>query len=199
MRMHSFFKTLITILIVVSLTYTYGLYQRKKYYIYDGNGLNELVLKKLPLVTTQDVYTGLDVVSSNLLSGSNGLFVHIWGSWCAPCEKEMPEFLNYARILEPQGLKFLLIAVNDEEFKVKKFMARFGILPKNVIIALDKENKVMDLFGSMKVPETFLFETSGRHVNKFIGPQGWSEPSYITRLNTWLNLSGMQVRKIETH
>ena len=78
-------------------------------------------------------------------------------------------------------------------------MARFPKVTKNVTFAIDKENRVMDLLGTLKVPETFLFNSAGKHINKFIGPQDWMAESYVTRLSFWLNDQKMEDRKIETH
>lgn len=200
MRVH-FFTKLAIITLVTLLTFSYALYERNKYYGANDNSAQEPTLKKLPEFSTVDVSSGAVVRSYDYLKGSRGLFVHIWGTWCAPCEKEMPEFLKYAQSVEGKGVKFLLVAVNDEEMKIKKFMSRFT-LPKNVLVVLDKESKVMDAFGTLKVPETFLFEASGKHINKFIGPQEWQQESYQTRLDFWLGAQNDQNyvdRKIETH
>lgn len=180
------------------MTYLYAQYERKKYYSYGENSPSELVLKQLPSFNSVEVGTGKKISSIEFLKGTSGVFVHIWGSWCAPCEKEMPEFLKYAESVKGKGVKFLLVAVNDEEMKIKKFMGRFSI-PQNVTIVMDKENIVMDLFGTLKVPESFLFDSNGKHINKFIGPQEWLQDSFKTRLDFWLNMQNSVERKIETH
>ena len=198
MRINSFFSKLILIFTVLLLTYLYAQYERRKYYSYNDNSSNELVLKQLPLFNGVELDSGKMINSNEFIRGSSGIFVHIWGSWCAPCEKEMPDFFKYAQSVEDKGIKFLLVAVNDEEIKVKKFMSRF-VIPKNVTIVIDRDNKVMVLFGTLKVPETFLFDKTGKHINKFIGPQEWLQESYKTRLDFWLNLENLVERKIETH
>ncbi|MDO9182970.1 MAG: redoxin family protein [Bacteriovorax sp.] len=197
MRINSFFSKLILIFTVLLMTYLYAQFQRQKYYSV-SNLANELVLKQLPTFSGIDVVDGKLVNSVEYLKGSSGVFVHIWGTWCAPCEKEMPEFLKYADVVKNRGIKFLLIAVNDDEAKVKKFMSRFKI-PENVTVVLDKDNSAMDLFGTLKVPESFLFNSNGKHINKFIGPQEWLQESYQTRLSFWLNIENSVERKIETH
>ena len=200
MRLH-FFTKLALIFFVLMLTFGYAVYEKNKYYRSNESAALELTLKKLPDFNVFDVASGSTLKSYDFLKGSSGLFVHVWGTWCAPCEKEMPEFLKYARSIEARGVKFLLVAVNDEEMKIKKFMARYS-LPKNVLVVMDKESKVMDLFGTLKVPETFLFDSTGKHINKFIGPQGWQEESYKTRLDFWLGVQSQHnyiERKIETH
>jgi cytochrome c biogenesis protein CcmG/thiol:disulfide interchange protein DsbE len=198
MRINSFFSKLLLIFALLLMTYLYAQYQKKKYYSFGDSASNELLLKQIPNFNSVEVATQKSVNSLEYLKGSNGLFVHIWGSWCGPCEKEMPEFLKYAQSVETKGVKFLLVAVNDEEMKIKKFMGRF-VIPRNVTIVIDRENKVMDSFGTLKVPETFLFDNTGKHINKFIGPQEWSQESYQTRLDFWLSSPNYIERKIETH
>ena len=198
MRINSFFSKLIIIFFVLMLTYYYAQYQRNMYYSGAGDHAGEMALKRLPDFISTDVSTGGKVKSSEFLKGASGVFVHIWGTWCGPCEKEMPEFLAYAKSVQGKGVKFYLIAVNDEEVKIKKFIGRF-VVPTNVQILIDKENAVMDLFGTLKVPETFLFDSAGKHINKFIGPQDWGQSSYKDRLDFWLNIQNLVERKIETH
>jgi cytochrome c biogenesis protein CcmG/thiol:disulfide interchange protein DsbE len=200
MRINYFFKTLLFIFVILSITALYAFYERKKYYGVSGDtASSQLALKSLPSLNLIEIDTGKSINTRDYLHGAKGLYVHIWGSWCAPCEKEMPEFLTYARSLNDKGVKVLLVAVNDEEMKVKKFMARYGALPSNVSLVIDKENKVMDSFGTLKVPETFLFSASATHINKFVGPQEWLQESYLSRMDSWLSSDVSENRKIETH
>ncbi len=189
---------LLTIFALLGLTYIYAQYEKKKYYSTSTNE-SSLILKQLPDLSIIDVNTNARISAVDFNKGSQGTFVHIWGTWCAPCEKEMPEFLGYADKLKDMGIKFLLIAVNDEEAKIKKYLSRFPNIPKNVTYAIDKDNKVMDQLGTLKVPETFLFNKDGVHINKFIGPQDWLQESYVTRLNFWLNGQKFESTKVESH
>jgi hypothetical protein len=99
----------------------------------------------------------------------------------------MPAFLSFAEKAKGKGVKFYLVAVGDDVNNVRKFLKKFPVIPENVVIALDLDNSIMDLFGTLKVPETFLFNSAGKHVNKFVGPQEWSQESYFSRLDFLLN------------
>lgn len=198
MKIH-FFQKVLLIAVLLLGTFIYARYERKQFYGSSTSEAGAPVLKSLPEFNVINVVDKSVIKSNGFLVGSRGVFVHIWGTWCAPCEKEMPEFLSYAAKVEGQGLKFLLVAVNDEEAKISKFLKRFPNIPKNVTFAIDRDNRVMDQLGTLKVPETFLFASSGKHINKFIGPQDWMTESYTTRLNFWLNDQKLDDRKIETH
>jgi len=175
----------------LTATYLYALYERKKVYVYESANSTEQVLKQLPDFQVYELGTQNQINSKDMIANNVGLFVHIWGTWCAPCEKEMPVLISWAKSLDGTGVKFVLIAVNDEEVKVQKFMKRFAPMPANVILTIDRDNKVMDRFGTLKVPETFLFNKEGKHINKFVGPQEWLQESFATRLPVWLGIPSL--------
>ncbi len=183
----NFITKIAIILSIIVLTYLYAAWEKQKYYSHQTDYTASLVLKDLPSFTVYDLATNKIQINPAEISSSRGVFIHIWGTWCGPCESEMPVFLAYAEKVKSKGVKFYLIAVGDELNNVKKFLKKFPVLPENVTIAIDMDNKVMDLFGTLKVPETFLFNSQGKHLNKFVGPQEWSQDSYFTRLDYWLS------------
>ncbi len=195
----SIISKIIFIFSLLSLTYLYATYEKNKFVKMDEESTGAPVLKTMPAFTVEEHLTDIKITPENFVGKVRGTFFHIWGSWCGPCEAEMPEFLSYARKLEDQGVRFLLVAVNDTPDAVTKFMKRFGDLPKNVQIAIDRDNRVMETFGTFKVPETFLFDKQGKNVNKFVGPQDWQAESYVTRLSIWLGPISTQMIQIKTH
>lgn len=120
---------------------------------------------------------------------ANGIIVHFWGTWCAPCEYELPHFLKFSKKLEDKKVKVVLLAVNDNNVKIKKFLKRFGSLPKNVTIVHDERGETMPMFGVVKVPETFIFSSSGKTLSKLVGPQDWGKEYYLSRVINMLGLS----------
>ena len=195
----SFFTKLALIFALLGLTYLYATYERNKFVQMDEENLGAPVLKNLPSFNLEIFPSAQKMSNTDLLGKGRGFYFHIWGSWCGPCEEEMPQFLDYARKLTNEGVSFLLVAVNDKPEDVAKFMKRFGQLPPNVTIAIDTENKIMEKFGTFKVPETFLFDKQGKNVNKFAGPQDWLADSYVTRLNTWLGPISAPMIQVESH
>ncbi len=186
----SIYQKLLVILVLFLSTYFYALYEHNKYVKMDEENLSRPVLQNLPEFQLKSFPDGLVINHRDVLDkSSGGFFIHIWGTWCGPCEEEMPQFLAYAEKVKTIGVKFYLVAVNDTHEKVSKFMARFGNLPSNVQILIDQEQGIMAKFGTFKVPETYLFNSRGIHVNKFTGPQDWLSESYVTRLGPWLQNS----------
>ena len=175
---------LIVILSIMLVTFFYAHYQKS---IYKDFFLikNDPILKKLPPLVVKDIKDKNFDIRSLTETGTGGL-VHFWGTWCAPCEEELPSFINLARLYEKKGVNFLLLAVNDTAKKVKKFLSRFANLPSNIIIALDEGSTSMERFGTIKVPETYMFDKEGRILKKFTGPQEWSHRYYSEKIDHYL-------------
>lgn len=167
--------------LVLGATLAYSLFEKKQFAEMMNVAEDAPVLKVLPEFNLTDFYTN-EPLTKETFTGLNGLFVHFWGTWCAPCEAEFPEFLKFAKKFENDNIKFLLLSVNDEDKKMKKFLKRFGDLPKNVIITHDKSGKSMNLFGTVKVPETYLFNKDFKNIKKFIGPQTWEMEAFPARV-----------------
>ena len=100
----------------------------------------------------------------------------------------MPEFINLAKKFEQ--IAFVLIAVNDDDVKIRKFFKRFGKLPSNVRLAHDRNGGISARFGTIKLPETYLFSWDRRHVNKYVGPQEWGRKGVAVRLGFYLESVG---------
>lgn len=180
-------------------TVSYGLYEKSKY---DGLKLvsTDPILKTLPDFSVSHLDQDVMIDAKSWLANSTkGGFVHFWGTWCAPCEAEFPAFLKFAESFESDGVNFLLIAVNDQRKDVLKFLKRFKDIPKNVQIVLDETGESLASFGTVKVPETYLFDSEGNTLNKFIGPQEWALSSYVTRSKALLEKSKEKKGYIETH
>jgi len=151
---------------------------------------NEYILESLPDLKVS-TFESLEnkIRLRSFLEGPNsiGLYVHFWATWCGPCKKELPEFLKFAESFRIADIKFLLLAVRDEEKLVKKFMKKLS-LPKNVIVAFDDDGLLMREFGTLRVPETYLFNKNLTLLKKFIGPQNWIDPYFTSNSRYLLNI-----------
>lgn len=119
------------------------------------------------------------------------LVVHYWGTWCGPCEAELPELLRFINAFKDKpGVKFVLVAVNDDVVKIQKYLKSVPI-PKDAQITwlLDNRNVYKDLFGTTRVPETFVFSSDKNTLRKYVGPQDWNKPMFFQTFDEFLQIS----------
>jgi thiol-disulfide isomerase/thioredoxin len=191
--------------LIIGVTLVFSLYERNQVRSLVERAESGPILKRLPAfetvkLFTKDVpeaFTDLTLKKWN----SKLVFVHFWGTWCAPCEAELPPLIKLAASFSKEDMLFLFVAVNDEEAKIDKFMKRFGTLPENVLLLMENSGKMMIDFGTTKVPETYLFNRSGKHLTKFVGPQDWDASSYRERLHFYLSSDRGELveSSVETH
>jgi cytochrome c biogenesis protein CcmG, thiol:disulfide interchange protein DsbE len=101
-------------------------------------------------------------------------FIHFWATWCGPCEKEFPELVELTKkIATKKNVKFLFVAVNDEDKKIHKFINQFTG-PNNFVVLLDNNFIHQSHFSTFKLPETYIFGADKALIKKFVGAQDWS-------------------------
>lgn len=118
------------------------------------------------------------------------LVVHYWGTWCGPCEAELPDLLALIKRFEGRPeVKFLLVAVNDEKVKIEKHLKTL-VLPKaSITWVMDNRNTHRDIYGTTRVPETYVFSSDKRTLKKYTGPQEWNKPMFFQTFDEFLQIS----------
>lgn len=189
----SFTSKLAIIALIMASTLGYSILEKRKIDKLTSPE-NHLILKELPEFSFPPVKgrEGSVVINKqNLFDGGyQAALIHFWGTWCAPCEAELPEFLEFVQNYKEKGVRVILLAVQDSDKKINKFLKRFGELPSNVVVVHDEKGDSMLTFGTVKVPETYLFAKSGKNLNKYIGPQDWKHKSYKDRMEFYLSSLG---------
>ncbi|GAB4404261.1 MAG: redoxin domain-containing protein [Bacteriovoracaceae bacterium] len=196
------FPTKVSILaLIVSFTLLYSMYYRNQFAPMINQFEGELILKELPEFEIQKISDDSLITKKDLINSEGRLtLVHFWGTWCGPCEAELPPLIALAKRFQKTEIQFLLIAVQDTKEKVVKYFKRFGDLPPNMILAIDHKTDSMNKFGTVKVPESYVFNPAGTNLSKFIGPQDWDQDRYYDRLRFYHNSSkGVITRPVETH
>lgn len=100
-----------------------------------------------------------------------GVFLNFWGTYCPPCEKEMPIMEELYETYKQQGVEIIAVNVNEPELTVERFVKRYDL---TFPIAIDKGMLVSDAYGIRPLPTTILIDEHGTiaHVHK----GGMTEP-----------------------
>jgi thiol-disulfide isomerase/thioredoxin len=54
------------------------------------------------------------------------IFLNFWATWCPPCKKEIPDFIELQKDYGEQGFQIIGIAVDDEQ-AVREYATEIGI------------------------------------------------------------------------
>ncbi|HLT22931.1 MAG TPA: TlpA disulfide reductase family protein [Bacteriovoracaceae bacterium] len=187
---------ILIIVLIVAATVGYGIYQKN---LLDkqltGAERKQTVLASLPdtsFYTLDEAKFGLHDVFAD---GSKSLLVvHFWGTWCAPCEAELPELVAFMKRFENlQEVKFLLVAVNDELAKVQKHINSVALPNADIVWLIDNDNVHRTVFGTTRVPETFVFGKDLRTLKKYLGPQEWNKPMFFRAFDEFMQISNSKL------
>jgi thiol-disulfide isomerase/thioredoxin len=97
------------------------------------------------------------------------LVVNFWATWCAPCRKEIPEFVRMQTRLGGDGLQFIGIAI-DEMDKVQGYAREVGINYPLLVGEIDAV-EVSRAFGNEMgaLPFTVIIDRQGQVVRTELG------------------------------
>jgi peroxiredoxin len=109
-----------------------------------------------------------------------GVFLNFWGTWCKPCEKEMPYINKQYEVYKNKGVEVLAVNVGESELSVKKFVERLGL---TFPIVIDKQDQVMNAYDIGPLPATFLIDKNGKIVDIITGTMTESKvQKYMERI-----------------
>lgn len=103
--------------------------------------------------------------------------LNFWASWCAPCVKEFPLFLQLAAAYS-DDVVFIGLSSDHNKNDMSKFLMRLRknypqeMALDNVIIAIDEKSKITaGLFQTYRLPETIIIDEDGIIIDKLIGAE----------------------------
>lgn len=103
------------------------------------------------------------VISLSDLRG-DVVVLNFWGTWCVPCQREMPELQALYKQLGDMNLTILALAVRDTYSAVEAFVTDHDI---TFPVVLDTEMIVTRQYGVRGQPTTFIIGTDGRILQVF--------------------------------
>jgi peroxiredoxin len=106
------------------------------------------------------------------------VLVNFWGTWCKPCEKEMPAIQAAYDKYRNQGFEVLAINIQESDFLVNKYTQQRNL---TFPVLLDKTGSIKDEYNVYKIPSSFFIDKKGKIVKLYEGEMdedkfdGWIE------------------------
>lgn len=92
-----------------------------------------------------------------------GVFLNFWGTWCKPCQREMPYMQKQYEEYRKQGVEILAVNVGESNVSVSNFAKRYHL---TFPIPLDSSREVTKAYGIGPIPTTFLVDKDGTIIEK---------------------------------
>jgi thiol-disulfide isomerase/thioredoxin len=97
------------------------------------------------------------------------VFLNVWASWCTPCRAEMPMLARSARILAPQGVRFLGLDEQDRRSAARSFVRTAGVVYPSVV---DPDGTLLlrlSMLPQKGIPSTLVIDRRGQIAARVIG------------------------------
>ena len=109
--------------------------------------------------------------------------INVWATWCGPCVREIPDFLNINRMYRKRDFEFITISADkpDKKDKALQVLTNIQASGKNYIYKEDDVYKLIDLIDPQwqgALPYTILVEPNGKIIYQ---KQGKIDPSEMKR------------------
>jgi len=117
------------------------------------------------------------------------VMLNIWATWCAPCIREMPGLEALHRHFDGEGLQVVGASVDRSSARgdVASFVDELDV---TFTILLDPDQRVMNRFRTMGVPETFLIGRDGVIAHRWIGEFDPMATTVLERVQALLDDTG---------
>jgi len=113
--------------------------------------------------------------------GGKLLVLNFWATWCPPCVQETPSLSEFARQYASRGVVVLGISVDKDEKAYRAFIDRFR---PNFLTT--RELEIHKDYGTFMYPETYIIDTQGKVLRKYMEPLDWMSPETLTYINSLL-------------
>ena len=124
-----------------------------------------LLNENLPEINLVNLFNENEILLKSDLKEKT-ILINFFASWCAPCKIEHPLFFQ----IQKNYPNIYLIGINHKDKKEDaiKYLDKDGN-PYDYI-GIDKRGSIALEFGVFGLPETFLVNSSGKIIYKYLGP-----------------------------
>ncbi|MCH9024929.1 MAG: TlpA family protein disulfide reductase [candidate division Zixibacteria bacterium] len=98
--------------------------------------------------------------------GKQPVVINVWGTWCPPCRREIPDLAKLYEEYKPKGVELISLAVKDTPDRVRQYAERNNM---NWVLLMSEDQILIDYKATRGVPTTIFIDRDGNEVVRFIG------------------------------
>ena len=104
--------------------------------------------------------------------------LNFWATWCVPCVEELPSLMAMQHRLP--HITILAISQDDDPAAYRAFLLDNHV---DFLTLRDPSQRIPHLYGTIKIPETYIIDRKGILRRKFVSAQDWSNPEILDYLS----------------
>ena len=108
------------------------------------------------------------------------VMIDFWATWCGPCVAELPNVIATYKKYHSQGFEIVGISLDQDEAKLKDFLASHDMPWAQFFDGKGWENEVGQLYGVTSIPATYLLDRDGKIQR--VGARGPALPRAVEKL-----------------
>lgn len=108
------------------------------------------------------------------------VLLNFWASYCIPCLEEIPSLVQLQQRMQNKGVVVLAVSWDEDIDLYHKFLRDHNV---NFITVMESDRKTGTMYGTEKIPETYVIDRNGKIQRKFISAVDWGDPEIVNFLN----------------
>jgi cytochrome c biogenesis protein CcmG/thiol:disulfide interchange protein DsbE len=106
------------------------------------------------------------------------VILNFWATWCVPCIEEVPSLVQLQKRL-PQ-VTVIAISQDEDASAYRQFLVDNHV---DFVTVRDPSARIPKLYGTIKIPETYVIDRRGVLRRKFVSAQDWTSPEIVDYLS----------------
>ena len=89
------------------------------------------------------------------------ILLDFWATWCPPCRKEIPGFVELYNTYKSRGLVVIGVSMDEETPDIKTFVSQYKV-DYPILLGFGREEDLKPAFGELPLPTSFVIARDGR-------------------------------------
>ena len=106
---------------------------------------------------TLTTLNGQQVTMDELRNGQSAI-IFFWATWCPHCRRELKQLDFQAKALSMEGIKIILVDVEESPEQVKRYLGDSGI---SLEVLMDQDGQVSEEYALFGLPTFFFVNQAG--------------------------------------